>query len=60
MAKKEKESRISTDHGVYIEDGKYHCDDCDHEMDLGDVCPTCHKQVDWDEVMTQLRSKGMG
>ncbi len=60
MAKKDKKERISTDYGVYVEDGKYHCDDCDHEMDVFEVCPECHKQVDWDKAMTEIRSHGMG
>jgi hypothetical protein len=60
MAKDKKKDRISTDQGVYIEGGKYHCADCDAELDLEHVCPTCHKQVDWDKLMNEMRSRGGG
>jgi hypothetical protein len=56
MAKDKNKERISTDHGVYIEGGKYHCADCDHAMNLEEVCPECHRQVEWNKVMEQLRT----
>ena len=64
MAKKDKKDkskdRINTDYGVYYADGKYHCDDCDHPLNIEEECPECHKQVDWDKAMTAIRTRGMG
>ena len=60
MAKKDKKSRVETKYGIYYAGGKYHCDDCDHELNVEENCPVCHKQVDWDKAMTEIRSRGMG
>ena len=57
--KKKDKEKVSSGEGVYFHEGKYHCEDCDHELKVEEVCPTCKKAVDWDKAMAEFRTKGL-
>lgn len=51
----EKGKRIQDGHGVYeSEDGKYHCEECHHEVPIKQDCPVCKKHIDWDRAFMEL------
>ena len=55
----EKEKKIHTGHGVYKLGEKYVCEECDHEVELDEICPACKKDVDWEQVReTVVRAGG--
>ena len=61
MAKKEKDQqseKVMTGRGVYKLGEKYLCEECDHEMEIGELCPTCQSDVDWDEVKLAISRNG--
>ncbi len=48
------EERSPVAHGVYIANGKYHCADCHHEMELEEACPVCKKDFDWAKIKASI------
>lgn len=55
MAKKEEKPHAA--HGVYVANGKYHCAECDHEMEVEEVCPSCKKEFDWARIKATIPLK---
>ena len=41
---------------VYKKGEKYYCTECHSEVPIKQVCHTCKKEIDWDRVITELRS----
>ena len=55
MEKKETEGqKVDTGEGVYTIDGKFFCSDCAREVRMEDVCPLCHKEIDWEKVRWRM------
>ena len=36
---------------IYRKGNKYYCAECHSELPIHQSCPTCHKHIDWDQVL---------
>ena len=51
------EEKAKAAHGVNIANGKYHCAEYDHEMELEEVCPVGKKDFDWAKIRATIPTK---